>query len=358
MAKKMEKGALMVSVIIPVYNTADYLERCIDSVLNSSYEDFEIILINDGSVDRSGFICEEYQKRDQRIRYFSQMHRGVSAARNKGIEVSRGTWIVFVDSDDFISPHFLGQIAKRESGSQELLIFDYTRKKERGSRNGKNIKEKGGCIHYGKKDGLYLIQCLLNMRQLHKKGSVSLSSPCAKAYKRSVIERYKLGFAEDIKICEDRLFNVEYLLRARQCIYIPEIVYFVEVRNNSSMRGFIPDFLQNDIQYQEKLRVLLKNYGFLEKAEAAFYNSILTNMADVLVRGIFHPRSPETYEESCRQCCSMQEVKIYQEAIKNNRRTGSLPRRILLIFYRRKKYRAVKFICVASYRILEIFHCL
>ena len=92
----------MISVIIPVYNTEKYLGRCIDSILNCTVNDFEVILINDGSTDRSGEICRRYCGKDSRVKLYDQENAGVSAARNKGIEVSRGEWIIFVDSDDTI----------------------------------------------------------------------------------------------------------------------------------------------------------------------------------------------------------------------------------------------------------------
>ena len=105
----------MISVIIPVYNTENYLHRCIDSVLNSACDDFEIILVNDGSTDNSPAICEEYARRDGRIRVIHQENCGVSSARNKGLDHCRGEWIVFVDSDDFISRDFLGLIAQKSN---------------------------------------------------------------------------------------------------------------------------------------------------------------------------------------------------------------------------------------------------
>ena len=92
----------MLSVINPVYNTGNSLGKCLDSVLSSSYNDFEVILVNDGSTDQSLSICEVYSQRDSRIRLLSQENQGVSAARNHGIAVSRGEWLVFVDSDDYI----------------------------------------------------------------------------------------------------------------------------------------------------------------------------------------------------------------------------------------------------------------
>ncbi len=345
----------MISVIIPIYNTAGYLNRCINSVLSSSYEDFELILVDDGSVDQSAFICRQYCAQDPRVKYCRQDHRGVSAARNKGIEESRGTWIVFVDSDDFISPDFLGMAAYGGFQEHELLLFDFVRlKKGRIAGERRAAADKNVCRRYEEKDRMYLVRCLLNMSQLHKNGSVNLASPWAKAYKRSIIERYHIRFREDLAVYEDRLFNMEYILTAGSCTYVRRQVYYAEVRMDSAMRGYSQDFLHNDVRYQRELYFLLNCRHIFSDVEAAYYNSVLSNMTDVLVREVFHPLSTRTYKESCSRCSKMQRIKIYRRALKYNRRTGSLSRRALLFFYCRKKYCIVKLICRAGCRILEM----
>ena len=117
----------MISIIIPVYNTEKYLRRCMDSILNSAYKDFEILLINDGSTDSSPAICEEYSRQDSRIKVIHQKNQGVSVARNTGLDYCQGEWIVFVDSDDFISKDFLSLIAKEVHQDKDLLLFDFSK---------------------------------------------------------------------------------------------------------------------------------------------------------------------------------------------------------------------------------------
>lgn len=96
-----------VSVIVPVYNAEKYIETCISSVLNQTFTDFELILIDDGSEDESGHICDEYATKDTRIRVFHKENGGPSAARNSGLNVAQGEWILFLDSDDWIVPESL-----------------------------------------------------------------------------------------------------------------------------------------------------------------------------------------------------------------------------------------------------------
>ena len=346
----------MISAIIPVYNTTGYLKACLDSVLCSSYEDWELILVDDGSTDHSPFICKQYCKADCRVKYFRQEHRGVSAARNRGIAESLGIWIIFVDSDDYISADFLETVAGEGYQTQEFLLFDFVRlkkgRKPSGGRAAMTVKK--GRSYNRESDRTYLVECLLHIRQLNKGGNVSLASPCEKAYKKSVIDQYRFRFAENIAICEDRLFNLEYLLQARSCTYIRKQIYYVEVRMDSAMRGYNPDFLYNDIRYQKKLLDILKGSGIFPKVKAAYYSSVLSNMADILVRGIFHPLSTRTYQEKCRQCGEMRRVGIYRRAVKYNKRISNLPRQLLLFFYRRKYYRVVQLICRTSYKILEV----
>lgn len=107
----------LISVIVPVYNSGQYLARCIESVLHQSFVDFELLLINDGSSDDSSSICSDYAVRDNRIRVFHQNNAGVSAARNLGIKEIRGKYLAFVDADDYVYPNYLKDL-------YESLRFD------------------------------------------------------------------------------------------------------------------------------------------------------------------------------------------------------------------------------------------
>ena len=96
-----------ISIVVPVYNVEKYLERCIDSILAQTFTDFELLLINDGSKDSSGLICDKYAEKDSRIRVFHKENEGVSRARNLGISNARGRWLCFIDSDDWVDKEYL-----------------------------------------------------------------------------------------------------------------------------------------------------------------------------------------------------------------------------------------------------------
>lgn len=106
----MQNSSNLVSVIVPVYNTEKYLKKCLNSILNQSYRNLEIIIVNDGSTDSSGIICKEIQEYDDRVIYYEQNNKGLSSARNVGVNIAKGDFLAFVDSDDIIAPCFIGEM--------------------------------------------------------------------------------------------------------------------------------------------------------------------------------------------------------------------------------------------------------
>lgn len=342
----------MISVIIPIYNTEKYLRRCIDSVLNSSYRNFEIILINDGSDDGSADICKEYLNRDSRIKYYEQKNAGVSVARNRGIEESKGEWIVFVDSDDFISEDFLSTIAKEEYQNYDLLIFDFVRLKKEEKEQLSVFPLLGICC-YKKKDKIFLTEGVLNSGQLVKNGNTGLRSSFAKAYKKSIICHYSMRFPVEIVIGEDMLFNLEYLQRIETCLYLQKKIYFYELRLNSTSHKFYSEYLQNNIKYQKQVKSILEKNSIFSYVKKTYYNMVLFETANMLIKGIFNPHSTRSYAENCQLCHEIHCNSIYMDALKYNNQMGGLHRRILLFLFYIKCYRIVEMLCKFSYRILE-----
>ena len=185
-----------ISIIVPVYNTEKYLHRCIDSILAQTYTDFELLLINDGSTDKSGAICDEYAAKDNRVRVFHKENGGVSSARNLGLDEAQGEWICFVDSDDYVFEEFLQNFISKIDDDVDLICqgmeFD-----DFFSKNC-SIKRFGVDYHGSIDKGLL---------ELYKKPM--LGSLCNKCLKRIIIEKKSLRFYEDFNCREDE----EYLLR-------------------------------------------------------------------------------------------------------------------------------------------------
>lgn len=335
----------MISVIIPIYNTERYLKRCIDSVLGSDYGEYEVILVDDGSKDGSLEICKAYARRESRVRVIEQGHRGVSEARNRGIRESRGDWIIFIDSDDFISHDFLGMVEKKEYGDEELLIFDFASASEK-CRVPTMLPSHPPTVRYGEEDNLAIVERLLRFRQLIKGGHTDLRSPCAKAYRRRVIEEYGLRFLAELTMGEDQIFHIGYQMRTKRCAYIMKPVYYVETRPDSTTRSFRGGIMEEYLLFGNCLKDILDKEGCLPALEEAYYDTVLANMKGILVLGIFHPASSRTYKENLLLCQNMYDIPLFQRAVEQyNGKMGEISRRILLFFFRQKSFYIVRWIC-------------
>ena len=125
---RREKRMLDLSVIVPVYNVEDYLDGCMESLIGQTYEDFEIIVINDGSTDGSAVLCNKWAERDKRVRVFHQENKGLSAVRNRGLELAQGEYITWVDSDDYVDTFYLEKLLKayESTGADMVMCSFYT----------------------------------------------------------------------------------------------------------------------------------------------------------------------------------------------------------------------------------------
>ena len=188
-----------ISVIVPVYNTEQYLHRCIDSVLAQTYKDFELLLIDDGSKDSSGTICDEYAAKDARVRVFHKENGGVSSTRNLGLDHARGEWVTFVDSDDYIEDNFLNSFEGNLDA--DLVVGNMVI-----CEDGKLPSDIGAHIVPGKYSP---IQSVL-------KGNLTNHAFCApwgKLFRKDCIG--DLHFDVGMTICEDTKFVYNYIAKAK-----------------------------------------------------------------------------------------------------------------------------------------------
>ena len=208
---------LRFSIIVPVYNIEKYLPSCIDSVLSQSFYDYELILIDDGSTDNSGFICDKYAEKDNRIKVIHKENGGVSSARNLGLDNAKGEWITFVDSDDWIGKNYF-QILENDI-NEEIdwvlinLIKSYDKHQTLITKfiNNKLIKSD-----------------FLEFHSIYP----DYFGPTAKFYKNSFIKNI-ISFDKNLSYGEDTLFNLDYLSNCNQIITLERANYFYRDLDNS-----------------------------------------------------------------------------------------------------------------------------
>lgn len=225
-----------ISIIVPVYNVEKYLERCVESILKQTYTNFELLLINDGSTDNSGELCDQLCSKNENIRVFHIENRGVSNARNLGIERSKGAWITFIDSDDFITNDYLETLI---SAVRADVFAGFSVARVHHVKNGQ-ITELPAFS--GKVEKWSTEQ---TMRELLTTTRTSFF-PVAKLFKREIISDFT--FNTDYHLAEDALFLTEVLLKTRcKSVFVDKPIYYYDHRQGSattSVNTYVFDTLE------------------------------------------------------------------------------------------------------------------
>lgn len=244
-----------ISVIVPVYNSEQKLNRCIDSVLTQDFEDFEFILIDDGSTDGSTSICDEYAAYDKRIKVIHKENGGVSSARNIGLNHALGDWIVFIDSDDsFKKDHLSKMLKAAEQDSCIDMVFGGFYDVHDG-----HIEEHSYLKHtYRGKAEIKDFLCETDVMEY--------MIPWDKMFRRSIIQDYNLYFNTDLSISEDRLFVYQYMMHIQGLATIPEMTYIHDCLDATSLSNRTYPYNMLSCRYQylnEAMKDLLRCYSIM-----------------------------------------------------------------------------------------------
>lgn len=209
-----------VSIIVPVYNVQQYLSKCIDSILDQTYTDWELLLVDDGSPDNSGAICDEYAQKDSRINVFHKLNGGVSSARNLGLEKMIGNWVTFVDADDWIAPDTLEKCSTRFN-EYDIVRFSmkmvYDEQDDTKNRN-------------------YIIQSSNNKEEIFARTLARNSLMCVWGgfYRAELFRQNNIRFSTSLVMAEDWLVIMQLLLKAHRVIDLPDVYYCYNQLNAAS----------------------------------------------------------------------------------------------------------------------------
>lgn len=229
-------NASLASVIVPIYNTQGYLVRCIESILNQTYTNMEIILVNDGSTDDSLSVCEEYARQDVRIQIVSQPNQGIIAAKKAGIRLCRGTYVMFVDSDDWIEPKLLETMVRtiRERGCSLVctnVYMDY---------DGSTV-EKRNAVPAGTYETRSIAKDLFYYKDTDHYGILPYS--VAKLFSRDMLKEVLNNLSNDIRYAEDKAIVFSFVFKNIKVCFTDDIYYHYCVRNGSACQSENQDYL-------------------------------------------------------------------------------------------------------------------
>lgn len=298
-----------VSIIVPVYNVEKYIKKCINSILDQTERDFELLLIDDGSPDKSGNICDEFALIDNRIKVFHKVNGGVSSARNLGLDNAVGDMIFFIDSDDFIEPDYIEQLKIRDDE-------DFV---QSGVRILENDYLKSVMTHE---------EIFLDYNQFWMQSRQQWPTMCCLS--KRIIDKYHLRFNEKLKMGEDGLFNHIFLSK---CSKIRRITYNGYNYNWDNSQSASHKYYENRLEQQVLLVTELKK--FFEEQD--IYRVIWDYWHEVLkhykVKGI-GSSDPVVQRSAKKKIKETYNNKLFRKCIVDMRRNGSLDEKIETYFMR------------------------
>lgn len=214
---------VLVSVIVPVYKVEKYLKRCVDSILKQTYKNIEIILVDDGSPDNCPEICDLYGKLDSRVKVIHKKNGGVSSARNVGIDIAKGKFCFFIDSDDMVAPTYIENFLKE--GVADYVVSGFITK---------NNEEE---TKYTLENMSYSLEEFVSNKNLYSRRFL-YRAPWCKRFKTELIKKHNIKFKTDIKIGEDTIFVLEYLRYCKGIKSLRYVEYYAMVNKNSATHTF------------------------------------------------------------------------------------------------------------------------
>ena len=257
-----------ITVIVPVYNVEHYLDKCLDSVIKQTYKNIEIIVVNDGSTDNSGEICQEYAQKDNRIVYIEKENGGISDARNAGLDQMTGSYVTFVDSDDWIEQDYVETLYQKITEYQaDIAIGNYYSFDEERSVFLFHIL---GDSYYEKAhDNVSIFENLYENQEMR---SFALISAWGKLYKARLFEQLRFDIG---KLGEDGYLNQKVYLLSEKVIYLNKGLYAYRIRKGSLSRIWTEKWMHALVDAMSERITLLANMGYPLEKHLAIYRQML-----------------------------------------------------------------------------------
>lgn len=284
---------MKISVVVPVYNVELYLRQCLDSIINQSYSNLEIILVDDGSEDQSLKICEDFASKDSRIKVIHQKNAGVSVARNKGIEAATGEYITFLDSDDWIEKEMYKEMMRIniQHKDVDIVMCDFLNVKN-------NNTEK---ITVDIRNGFYSRQDIIKelyptLLVTEDLGRLPIVSVWNCLFKKELFLNNKIAFDVDLRYAEDYLFMAAIMLHTNSFYYLKDYYgYHYRQYEISRSKKYQPKWWDNFLLLNDRLSLLLsedKSYDFSRQIKFQLIHSAL-----FVSSAIFHSNNLKTKEK-------------------------------------------------------------
>lgn len=342
-----------ISFVVAIYNVGVFLDQCIQSLINQTYKNIEIILVNDGSSDNSLEICHKYANKDQRIKIIDQKNQGANSARNHGLNSATGDWVFFVDGDDYVEENICKSLLSFVDEDIDFIIFTYN-----CIRNNKikKIKSFNNTILIGNDDFRNLQLAALNRLGKYPFNYKVLDSVSIwnKLYSMNFLKKHNIKFVEGMPKLQDLTFNLQVYEKAKKALYINQIGYFYRINNLSLCHRYQEDMI-------EKFNIInswIEKFCFEKQEEAftkAYYERVLTHIRTCIVLYLCNVNNKKKYMIRKQEFKELCQIEPYKTAIKEVKIFAyfGIQEKILTFFIKTKCFIMCDLLCLlkSTFRI-------
>ena len=317
--EKASNTTPLISVIVPVYNTEKFLKKCLLSLINQSYHNLELVIVNDGSTDGSGEICEDFKKKYRNIKYIYQNNGGVSSARNKALKMCNGEFITFVDSDDWVESDYCEKLYNsiiKNNSDIALCGFNkiYDSKKEKCSFSKDNVYSSSIYAKY-----------ILNPQ-------TGFGMVAPKLIRKEIIDN---EFDSKLRIGEDALFMLQLAKNVKIVNYLDECLYNYRINSDSAVRKFNPYYVEMVHDSMNQMHKYINDSDKFKVENINIYNYITYHIFLIIINYCCHPKNDNSLK-SIKEVCN---IPLFKQSIKkSNYENLSISRKAFLFFMKRKLY--------------------
>ncbi len=330
-----------ISVIVPVYNVEKYLEKCIDSLISQTLKDIEIILVDDGSLDNSGNICDEYAKKDKRIKVIHQKNKGLSGARNVGVENSVAEWYTFVDSDDYLLENGIETLNNAKEDDIDLIC---TRTVSASRYELNNYPYEDKKIYCTTEELRYLKLMLLDLKGNN-------NSSCGKLYSKKFTDKYNLFHNEKLRQgAEDLEFNFRVFSKAKRIKILYDCFYKCGYNSTSITRSFNIENEYLKVECFKTIKFSISNDD--EEMMGYFYNRLLCSIISSAISGFFNPNNKDKFKIKKQKYIQFLKNDLIKESLeKGNDKLLDSQRKFVLFCIKNNMYHFIS--AIARLRMLQ-----
>lgn len=313
----MNADKAMVSFIIPVYNVENFLSQCIESIVNQTIPSWELILVDNGSTDSSGAICDEYTKQDDRITVVHQENKGPASARNIGLKKAVGEWIAFIDSDDWIETDYIEKLSQYMNKDCEIIFFAYDIVTEHGKKVVLDKHAKVAEISQFEMRVLEKQSIDTGAGNEHTVVGKYRGQVWSKLYRKQFLLDNDLYARENLMRSQDVMFNLEVYGKAKKGMFVPEVLYHYRKLHNSLCHSFNERQTEFLTAFVEEMGKYLRETGKIEEYSQEYKLRAVIAMANCCFLNYCHPENKKSYFVRRQEYEKMCQKDVFADALAN-----------------------------------------